>query len=100
MEHSLSDYALDSLCDKVSHSAKGIGKRSADDDAIVSIRHYVRQASLGSLILWKVMLHDSICTQFKPNDHRRRRAFSEWAEVNIGTGPQFPLNIFSVMKYT
>ena len=76
-------------------------RQSVEDDASVSVRRRAQQLNLCPSTLWTILRRDiglkaykiQLVQELKPNDHRLRRTFGEWAEGIIAADNEFPNKI-------
>lgn len=76
-------------------------QESIEDDPNQSIRRRSQQLGLCPSTLWKILRKDlglkafkiQLVQELKPNDHRMRRQFGEWAETQIDIDFEFPFKI-------
>ena len=76
-------------------------RQSVEDDASVSFRRRAQQLNLCPSTLWTILRRDiglkaykiQLVQELKPNDHRLRRTFGEWAEGIIADDNEFPNKI-------
>lgn len=72
-------------------------EQSIEEDPNESIRHRAQQLELCPSTLWKILRKDlglraykiQLVQELKPNDHRARRTFGEWAQNEMATDPDF-----------
>ncbi|XP_023173537.2 uncharacterized protein LOC111601262 [Drosophila hydei] len=77
-------------------------QKSIEQDPNQSLRRRSQQLGLCPSTLWKILRNDikisksvkiQLVQELKPNDHRMRRQFAEWAKAQIDVDIEFPFKI-------